>query len=49
MTAYSPHGGEEPQQKGGNVRLHAGHLPLLAVRPMLDGIFGSAQDRHIAA
>jgi hypothetical protein len=29
--------------------LHAGHLGLLAVSSMLDGIFGSAEDRHISA
>jgi hypothetical protein len=29
--------------------LHAGHLGLLAVSSLLDGIFGSAEDRHISA
>jgi hypothetical protein len=29
--------------------LHAGHLGLLAVSSLIDGIFGSAEDRHIAA
>jgi len=29
--------------------LHAGHLGLLAVSSMLDGIFGSAENRHISA
>jgi hypothetical protein len=29
--------------------LHAGHLGLLAVSSLLDGIFGSAEDRHMSA
>jgi SAM-dependent methyltransferase len=29
--------------------LHSGHLALLAVSGMLDGIFGSGEDRHIAS
>ncbi len=29
--------------------LHAGHVALCAVGGMLDGIFGSGEDRHVAA
>jgi hypothetical protein len=29
--------------------LHAGHLGLLAVSSLIDGIFGSAEDRHVSA
>jgi hypothetical protein len=29
--------------------LHAGHVALLAVSSMLDGIFGSGESRHISA
>jgi len=29
--------------------LHSGHVALLAVSSLLDGIFGSGEDRHIAA
>ena len=31
------------------IQLHAGHLGLLAVSSLIDGLFGSADDRHIAA
>jgi SAM-dependent methyltransferase len=29
--------------------LHAGHFAILAVGSMLDGVFGSGEDRHVAA
>jgi hypothetical protein len=31
------------------IQLHAGHLGLLAVSSLIDGVFGSADDRHISA
>ena len=31
------------------IQLHAGHLGLLAVSSLIDGLFGLADDRHIAA
>ena len=31
------------------IQLHAGHLGLLAVSSLIDGLFGAADDRHIGA
>jgi hypothetical protein len=31
------------------IQLHAGHLGLLAVSSLIDGVFGSDEDRHISA
>jgi hypothetical protein len=30
------------------IQLHARHLGLLAVSSLIDGVFGSADDRHIS-
>jgi len=49
-VASKPTGGEPPTTSGRPLTpLHGGHTALLAVSSMLDGIFGSGNDRHLAA
>lgn len=48
IACSSLHGG--PAMKGRPVTpLHGGHVALCAIAGLLDGVFGSGEDRHIAS